>query len=270
MKKSSPGGAVVVEKASIDEAYVQLPAGCVLATAAPAAARAIRDLVKRRLHLVMSVGAAHNKLLAKLASVASKPDGILVVATETEVERLLAHTPAVKLPGCGGAVASKLQTALGARVISDLADVPKTRLTTALGLTPVAAAKVSAAARGECDAPVVPTRPGGGAKTVGVHMTLTATPRAMPSAAIAANRTSAAGGRAGVFDPLRAGEWDRLEGLLQDMATDLAGRVADHAAAEKRWPRTLTATLALRGGRRRMGRGPGGVGGKMSPDKFQR
>lgn len=70
---SAPSTGVVVEKASIDEAYVQLPAGSVLATAAPAAAAAVRDLVKRRLDIVLSVGAARNKLLAKLASVRVHP-----------------------------------------------------------------------------------------------------------------------------------------------------------------------------------------------------
>jgi hypothetical protein len=126
------GAGVVIEKASIDEAYVQLPASSILATAAPAAAAAVRDLVKRRLDIVLSVGAAHNKLLAKLASVASKPNGVLVVATEQDVAALLARTPAAKLPGCGGAVAPKLQTELGARVASDLAGVPPARLTAGL------------------------------------------------------------------------------------------------------------------------------------------
>ena len=100
---SSSSSGLVVEKASIDEAYVQLPAGCApLATSAPAAAAAVRELVKRRLNLVVSVGAAHNKLLAKLASVASKPDGVLVVATEEDAAALMARTPAVKLPGREG------------------------------------------------------------------------------------------------------------------------------------------------------------------------
>jgi hypothetical protein len=56
---------------------------------------------------------------------------------------------------------------------------------------------------------------GGGNKSVGVHMTLSATPRAMPASA--SNQVSAAGGRAGVFEPLRAGESNRLAGLLEDM-----------------------------------------------------
>jgi DNA polymerase-4 len=198
------GGAsngVIVEKASIDEAYVQLPAGSVLASAAPAAAAAVRDLVRRRLNLVLSVGAAHNKLLAKMASVASKPDGVLVVSTQQDVAALLARTPAARLPGCSGAVAARLQTELGARVASDLAGMLPARLTAALGLAPAVAAQLAAAAAGECKSPVVHS--GGGNRSVGVHMTLTATPRAMPAGA--ANQVSAAGGRAGMFEPLRWG-----------------------------------------------------------------
>ena len=59
---------VVVEKASIDEAYVQLPTGSDLATDGARYAEIVRDVVKERCGLVVSVGVAHNKLLAKLAN----------------------------------------------------------------------------------------------------------------------------------------------------------------------------------------------------------
>ena len=47
---------MVVEKASIDEAYIQLPAGSSLAADAPAAAAAVRALAKQRLNITLSVG----------------------------------------------------------------------------------------------------------------------------------------------------------------------------------------------------------------------
>ena len=49
----------------------------------------------------LHVGAAHNKLLSKMASAAAKPDGFYVVSNPAQVSTLLALTPAVKLPGCG-------------------------------------------------------------------------------------------------------------------------------------------------------------------------
>mmetsp|Transcript_13485 Transcript_13485/g.56627 ORF Transcript_13485/g.56627 Transcript_13485/m.56627 type:complete len:332 (-) Transcript_13485:159-1154(-) len=75
---------VVVEKASIDEAYVQLPSGCSLGAHAAACAHAVRRVVKQKTGLVLSVGAARNKTLAKFASAAAKPDGVKVVTEDDE------------------------------------------------------------------------------------------------------------------------------------------------------------------------------------------
>lgn len=47
----------------------------------------------------VSVGVASNKLLAKLASRAAKPDGMLVLDSTAAVQRLLQRTPVDKLPG---------------------------------------------------------------------------------------------------------------------------------------------------------------------------
>jgi nucleotidyltransferase/DNA polymerase involved in DNA repair len=129
----------VVEKASIDEAYMlmRLPeppaaAAAVAAAAAAAAvaaatdpfsspnhhhhqqqqqalqqqreaaealAQAIRQATATQLGLTVSVGVAPNKLLAKLASRLAKPDGVHVVAGQQAVQQLLATTPVERLPG---------------------------------------------------------------------------------------------------------------------------------------------------------------------------
>ena len=241
----SAAPALTVEKASIDEAYVQLPAGASLDRDARRAADAIRTLARERLGLVVSVGAASNKFLAKRASATCKPDGVAIVASDEDVAAVLAKTPAWKLPGCGGGgVASRMQTALGARTASDVATKTPSALVAALGLAPAVAERAVLAARGVCDAPVVPRGTANG--TVGVHATLTVTPRRMPARPGFEPVTSASGGRAGMFEPLRVGERDRADGLVDAMARDLAGRVCDDAAAEKRWPRTLTATVATK------------------------
>ena len=243
--RASAAPALTVEKASIDEAYVQLPAGASLDRDARRAADAIRTLARERLGLVVSVGAASNKFLAKRASATCKPDGVAIVASDEDVAAVLAETPAWKLPGCGGGgVASRMQTALGARTASDVAKKTPAALVAALGLAPAVAERAVLAARGVCDAPVVPRGSANG--TVGVHTTLTVAPRRMPARPGFEPVTSASGGRAGMFEPLRVRERERTDGLVDAMARDLAGRVCDDAAAEKRWPRTLAATVATK------------------------
>ena len=194
--------ALVVEKASIDEAYVQLPAGASLSRDARLAADAIRTLVKSRLGLVVSVGAASNKFLAKRASATCKPDGVAIVASDEDVAAVLAKTPARKVPGCGGVgVAARMRTALGAKTASDVAKKTPAALVAALGLAPAVAERAVLAARGVCDAPVVSRGAANG--TVGVHTSLTAAPRRMPTRPGFEPVTSASGGRAGTFEPVR-------------------------------------------------------------------
>lgn len=67
----------------------------------------------------MSVGIASNKMVAKLASQASKPDGILVIDGEPALQRLLQATPAARLPRCGGKVTDTL-TVAGVHTVADL------------------------------------------------------------------------------------------------------------------------------------------------------
>ena len=244
---------VAVEKASIDEAYVQLPTGSDLRVDGARCADVIRDVVKARLGIVVSVGVAHNKLLAKLAGASAKPDGRRVIVSREDIADLLASTPAHELPGCGGALAAKIRATLGVTAtVADLARLPESALVSALGANPSAARLIHARSAGECDDPV---RRGRGVlnKSVGVHTSLTLTPRAMYG--VPGCGVSASGGRPGMFEPLMCRETGRLDSLLRAMASDLAGRVIDLAHAEKRWPRTMTVSLILVLGRSESGDG---------------
>lgn len=71
------------------------------------------------LNLVVSIGLADNKMVAKLASLASKPDGMLVIDSLSALQQLLSTTPASRLPRCGGKVAETL-TRAGVHTVADL------------------------------------------------------------------------------------------------------------------------------------------------------
>lgn len=62
-------------------------------------AEALRSAVRQALGLVVSVGVAPNKLLAKLGSRAAKPDGVHVLGSVEAVQVLLAAAPVDRLPG---------------------------------------------------------------------------------------------------------------------------------------------------------------------------
>ena len=308
---------VVVEKASIDEVFVQLPSGCSLATHAAPCARAIRRAVAEKTGLVLSVGAARNKTLAKFASAAAKPDGVVVVAEQEDagvgsVEAsntsnkdtsshvrsrelefvsesvLLRSTPCSKLRGFGNArVAERMRDALRCETAGDVAalvdrtagDVERvaSRIVAATGVTLTTATRAANAARGVCDEPVRGSADGFRKKSVGVHFSLSTTPRRMPPEAVAAGTVSAAGGRPGWFEPVRVGERARVSDAVGAMAGDLAERVWDECEDEDdedgdegddgekkrrrekedvlvgeettRWPKTLVASVAIsRGG----------------------
>ena len=76
-------------------------------------------VVLEELSLVISIGIATNKMVAKLASLASKPDGIRVIDGPAALQQLLTNTPASRLPRCGGKVADTLSRA-GVQSVADL------------------------------------------------------------------------------------------------------------------------------------------------------
>jgi DNA polymerase-4 len=99
--------APVVERLSIDEAFLDV-AGLEAFSGSPSeiAARLRRE-VRERVGLPISVGVARTKLLAKVASGVAKPDGLLVVAPDGELAFL--HPLRVeRLWGIGPATAAKL------------------------------------------------------------------------------------------------------------------------------------------------------------------
>ncbi|PNH03652.1 DNA polymerase IV [Tetrabaena socialis] len=300
-----PAGAVL-EKASIDEAYILVPPpppppavaaapagpieGAATAAAAVAAAAAsvaaggaagpaqgrasvqlalqlgerIRREARAQLGLSVSVGLAANKLLAKMASRAAKPDGLRALLAADELRAL-----------------------------------PAAALAERFGLRPAVAAAVAGWCRGE-DARAVEER--GPPKAIQVQMTLTPVPRAAPphmvaravnagfelgggggggaapaaaaagragagSAAAAEDAGSGAGGGGGVgaggggtlssggargwmllpLFPCSAEGRSRLGRLVGSMARDLVARVLLDRQQERRWPAKLAVQLVTHG-----------------------
>jgi DNA polymerase-4 len=121
----------LVEPGGLDEAYLDLT-GCELVAGTPVeAACHIRARVREELSLAASVGLATSKTVAKIASDAAKPDGLLEVPAGREAA-FLAPLPVRHLPGVGPQVGAAL-AAIGVRTLGQLASLPETRLRSLFG-----------------------------------------------------------------------------------------------------------------------------------------
>lgn len=97
-----------VERISIDEAFLDMTGTERLFGPARQAALSIKERVKELSGLTISVGAAHNRFLAKLASARSKPNGLLVVDEGGE-EAFMDGLPLGRLWGAGEKTQERLR-----------------------------------------------------------------------------------------------------------------------------------------------------------------
>lgn len=97
----------VVEGLSIDEAFLDVAGLRRIAGEPRTIATELRARVRREVGLPISVGIAATKFLAKVASAVSKPDGLLLVDPERELE-FLHPLPVHRLWGVGPVTASVL------------------------------------------------------------------------------------------------------------------------------------------------------------------
>jgi DNA polymerase-4 len=110
----------LVEPISMDEAFLDVtgaPAGD-----GPTIGRALKSRVRDEIGLVVSVGVATNKLVAKVASDLRKPDALVIVEPGEEAE-FLAPLPVTRLWGVGPRVRQALAD-YGVTTIGQLAAVP--------------------------------------------------------------------------------------------------------------------------------------------------
>ncbi len=112
----------LVERISIDEAFLDV-AGSVHLLGSPAhMAAEIRRRVRAETRLPISVGVARTKHLAKIASQVAKPDGLVVVEPERERE-FLDPLPVGLVWGIGPVTGRRLAE-LGITTIGELAAIP--------------------------------------------------------------------------------------------------------------------------------------------------
>ncbi len=155
-----------VEPFSIDEAFIELPReGGV--NGPFRAAQKIKATIGKRFPLTCSVGIGPNKLVAKMASGLSKPDGI------TELDRQSFRAafwprPVVDLWSVGEKTARRLN-ATGIFTIGQLARSDPHALQVAFG---VVGEKMHAMAWGEDDTPIIPFYEPEPAKSLGQEITL--------------------------------------------------------------------------------------------------
>ncbi|MHC4815803.1 MAG: DNA polymerase IV [Planctomycetota bacterium] len=143
----------LLEPLSLDEAFVDLTGTQQLHGDALEVGRTIKRRVREELDLVVSVGIAPNKFVAKVASDLGKPDGLVLVGPD-EVERFLHPLPVSRIFGVGQ-VTQKTLAALGIETIGALAAFPQDQLVGRLGEH---GDQLWALARGQDDRAVVPHR----------------------------------------------------------------------------------------------------------------
>lgn len=111
-----------IQPLALDEAFLDVTGSLHMFAGSPEAlGRALKQRVKERTQLDISVGLAPNKLVAKVACTQSKPNGLAVVGRE-RVQALLWPLPVRRLWGIGPTTAEKL-VGHGINTIGDLANV---------------------------------------------------------------------------------------------------------------------------------------------------
>ncbi len=121
----------LVEGLSIDEAFLDVRGMERLAGSPATIAARLRQDVRERVGLPITVGVARTKFLAKVASGVAKPDGLLVVPPGCELD-FLHPLPIERLWGVGPKTAARLHER-GIRTVGEVAELTQEALVALLG-----------------------------------------------------------------------------------------------------------------------------------------
>ncbi|MBV9309351.1 MAG: DNA polymerase IV [Solirubrobacterales bacterium] len=139
-----------VEVVGLDEAYLELTG----MSRPVSAMHALREEIERATSLRCSIGIGPNKLVAKVASDAEKPQGFVVLSRQQACERFGA-SPCKLIPGIGPRTAERLAT-LGIHTLGALAAASQRELAAQVGARHAAA--LQGRAQFEDEAPVTEQR----------------------------------------------------------------------------------------------------------------
>ena len=123
----------IVEKASIDEAYLDVSGLDHIFNSVEDLALEIKNRVKENLGLTCSIGLAPIKFLAKIASDINKPDGLYIIKHEN-IEQFLYNLPIKKIPSVGHKLQENLNN-LGIIKVCDILRYPKSFFENRFGKT---------------------------------------------------------------------------------------------------------------------------------------
>jgi DNA polymerase-4 len=108
----------LIEPLSLDEAFLDVTQSEKLFGPAQAIGRQIKQAIQSELNLVVSIGIAPNKFIAKIASDIDKPDGFVYVAPN-QIQAFLDPLPVKRIWGVGKTTEQHLQQ-LGIYTVRDL------------------------------------------------------------------------------------------------------------------------------------------------------
>jgi DNA polymerase-4 len=122
----------IVEGLSIDEAFLDVSGLRRIAGEPIEIGRRLRSEVRQRVGLPITVGVARTKFLAKVASGVAKPDGLLLVPPDRELD-FLHPLPVGKLWGVGAVTECKLHDR-GIYTVGEVAALAQAQLVSILGV----------------------------------------------------------------------------------------------------------------------------------------
>lgn len=120
-----------VKQMSVDEAFIDITGTEMLFGSPEEVAKKLKATILEKTGLTVSVGVAHNKYIAKIASGVNKPNGLCIVP-EGQEENFMLSLPLSKLWGAGTKTQEKLKS-YGFYTMKDIHKAPLANLTSLFG-----------------------------------------------------------------------------------------------------------------------------------------